>query len=282
MDRISCITVEADGISRWKDICGKQRNPNLMAELTQWFPTFDWFEEYSGRLNSNRRYRKHSKGWGEDFDGDFIFQVDRIPTDRHKITEFPDDLLRIDMVPQHVWNDVPDPIERKLRDEAGDRPVYEAFDLFTEQIHEDMPDHVRKLFYEAREVFDRNPTYDDVPDELSKPLREALPPELESLLRQLEDFVTDDHQAFAYMSFEDGRVVEIDMLDSHEDREHGFRISGPYRFWREFIEGDDDIVETVLAGDLQPKGEMPFLLEYTDALMEMGETAKRIDARYIF
>lgn len=266
----------------WKELCRLHRKRNLMAELTQWFPTFDWFEEYSENLNSNRRYRKSSKGWGEEFDGDFVFQIDRIPTDRHRIQEFPDDLLRLDMVPQHVWNDVPDPLERDLRSKAGDRPVYEVFDVMSEEMHEDMPDHIRNLLYQARELFDDNPTYDRVPDKISMPLREALPPELESLLRQLEEFVTDDHQAFAYMAFEDGRVVEIDMLDSPDERSHGFKLSGPYSFWREFIEGDDTIVETVLAGDLQPEGEMVFLLEYTDALVEMGETAKRIDARYIF
>ncbi|MFP4632406.1 MAG: hypothetical protein ACOCT0_01275 [Halobacteriota archaeon] len=248
----------------------------------EWFPTFEWFEEYRDSLASNRRFLDRSEGWGGGFDGDFVFQVNRVPTNRHTLSEFPDDLLLLESMPDWIWDDVPDDVERDVKEQAADSPVYEVFDIVEDETRERLPEELREVLEEAEELFDSDPTYDEVPDELSDRLREHLPVHLENLLGQLEEYVTDDHKVFAYMGFEDGRPVEIDMLGSADERDVGFVLKGPYGFWREFVDGDDDIVDTVLAGDLHPVGDMALLLEYTDAFLEMGETAQRVETRYIF
>ncbi|MDY6779510.1 MAG: hypothetical protein SV760_02970, partial [Halobacteria archaeon] len=64
------------------------------------------------------------------------------------------------------------------------------------------------------------------------------------------------------------------------EREAGFVLVGPYENWEEFV-GGEDIIEVVMSGDLEPRGDMTKLLEYSDAMQEMGETAGRLETRYL-
>lgn len=50
------------------------------------FPTNEWIEEWEEELSSNPDYQESSEGWGVDFNGNFIFQLeadDRLPEDRY-------------------------------------------------------------------------------------------------------------------------------------------------------------------------------------------------------
>lgn len=50
------------------------------------FPSDEWIQEWRERLNDNDEYAEKGEGWGDGFDGDFVFHVradDRLPEDRY-------------------------------------------------------------------------------------------------------------------------------------------------------------------------------------------------------
>ena len=46
------------------------------------FATKGWTEEYRKMINQNKEYKESAKGWGVGFNGDFIFQIEKIPVDK--------------------------------------------------------------------------------------------------------------------------------------------------------------------------------------------------------
>jgi len=46
------------------------------------FPTPEWLDAYVKKLNENEEMEKAGKGWGVDWNGDFIFQIDDLPLDK--------------------------------------------------------------------------------------------------------------------------------------------------------------------------------------------------------
>ena len=56
------------------------------------FPTPEWMEEYVKKLNDSKEMAESGKGWGVDFNGDFIFQINNLPVD--KIEKLPEGDLK--------------------------------------------------------------------------------------------------------------------------------------------------------------------------------------------
>ena len=56
------------------------------------FPTPEWLDEYVKCLNESKEMAESGKGWGVDFNGDFIFQIDDLPLD--KIEKLPEGGLK--------------------------------------------------------------------------------------------------------------------------------------------------------------------------------------------
>ncbi|MDY6779509.1 MAG: hypothetical protein SV760_02965, partial [Halobacteria archaeon] len=132
----------------------------------------------------------------------------------HHLGDLPDELIELRKMPDDIWDDVPDPIEEQVVEQVGDEPVYRMFSLVDDNVREALPDYLRELLIEAEELFDENPTYAEIPDELSDEIRSILPEHLDSLLYQLEEFVDEEGNVHAFMAIEDGEVIEIDVLDS--------------------------------------------------------------------
>lgn len=247
-----------------------------------WFPTLDWFKDYAGEINQNDGFQDKAEGWGEEFNGDFLFHVYDIPTDEHVLNELPDELLLLRRMPDEIWEDVPDDIEHQLLEQEGDKPVNEVFDHIDEELRAELPEWLRDVLEEAEDLFASYPTYDDVPDMLSDELRDVLPEHLRSLLHQLEEYVDDEGNVYAFLRLEDGRCTGVGVSDSPDEYDPGFVLRGKYDDWEEFVRNDDDIITTVMRGDLEPRGDMTLLLEYTDAFVEMGRTVSELETEYLF
>jgi hypothetical protein len=52
------------------------------------FPTPEWLEEYVKKLNESKELQEAGKGWGVGWNGDFIFQIDKLPVD--KVEQLPE------------------------------------------------------------------------------------------------------------------------------------------------------------------------------------------------
>lgn len=246
-----------------------------------WFPTVDWFEQFGRVLDRNERFGELAQGWGVGWNGDMIFHLTDVPIDRYRLNDLPPELIALDRMPADVWDRIPDDAERTLRERWGDEPVYAVFDELDDDLRSSIPEDVLDLLRDAEALFEKDPTYEEIPTVMSADIREILPEHLESLLQQMEDFVDEERNVYAYIAMNDGSVSEIDVLDDPQDRQAGFLLRGNYWHWEQFIEGVD-VVETVLRGELDPVGDMTRLLSYTDALQEMGDTAAAIETDYLF
>ena len=247
-----------------------------------WFPTLDWFKEYARAINANDSFYEEAQGWGEGFNGSFLFHVHNVPTDEHVINELPDELLLLRRMPDEIWEDVPDDIERQLLQQEGEKPVNEVFDHIGEELRAELPDWLRDVLEEAEELFASYPTYEDVPEMLSDDLRDVLPEHLEDLLHQLEEYVDDEGNVYAFLQLEDGKCTGVGVSDSPDDYEAGYVLRGEYDAWEGFVRNDADIITTVMRGNLEPRGDMTLLLEHTDAFVEMGETVDDVETEYLF
>lgn len=253
-------------------------NGTVMA----WFPTLQWFTEFGTEINKNDDFGEKAKGWGEEFNGNFLFHVHNLPTDEHTLSELPDELLLLRRMPEEIWEEVPDEIERQLLEQAGDKPVYDVFPYITDEIRRELPQWLHDVLTEAEELFEIDPCYDDVPENLSDELRSILPTHLSTLLYQLEEFTDDEGNVYAYLAIEDGKCKEVDVLDTPEERDYGYKVIGHYDSWESFIRNDKNIIEMVMRGELEPRGDITILLEYSDALNELGETVEYVETDYIF
>ena len=56
------------------------------------YPTPVWLEEYAKRLNESKDLAESGKGWGVDFNGDFIFVIQNIPVEKVDVEKLPEDL----------------------------------------------------------------------------------------------------------------------------------------------------------------------------------------------
>jgi len=249
-----------------------------------WFPTVEWYEEFRDEVNQNRRFRELIDDWGEEFNGDFMFELRDIPIDEYTLEDIPDEMLTVDKMPDEIWLDIPEALENEMKREEVYKPIYKAFPLIDDSVRAELNDDLLALLEESEALFAENPTYEEVPVMISDELRDFLPPHLESLLYQLENFVNDDRTAYAYMSIDDGEVKDAEPLRPSEadERDPGFHLYGDYDDWEYFMKTDETVIGVVMDERLTPIGEMLKLMEYSDALNEMGKTRHDVEARFIF
>jgi putative sterol carrier protein len=232
--------------------------------MTEWFPSHEWLDAYQTALNDNETYREASEGWGVDFDGDFIFEITDVP------------------VAETTTEDLPDDLSEGLRDNLESLSEERCEDLLA-----DAPSALNERMAD-REGTDRDrliaallaTSIGDAPDVTFPALREEYPEDLDNLLDQLERYVHDD-TIYAYVDLYDGECRETDVLEDPSARNPGFGLIGPYPHWRDLLEGAD-VMESIFSEDLELDGSTTTILPYADAAQELGDTAGRIDTRFLF
>lgn len=246
-----------------------------------WFPTEEWLKEYRRRLNENEEFARAAKGWGVDFNGDYIFEITDLPVDEYRVKDLPDELYELRKMPDSVWDGVPENVQNQMIDQMGDLPVYDLPDTLPDNIRQALPEDLQLLIDDLEKFFDENPTQKESPQKMTDRMRNSLSPDLEMLVSQLEHYVTDDNKVYSFVGLEDGRCTEAEVLTDPNSRQAGFVLRGPYENWVDLIEGMD-VVEAVMSGRLELDGDMQQILKYSEASQQMGDTAASIETDYIF
>jgi putative sterol carrier protein len=231
--------------------------------MTEWFPSREWLDEYQAALNNNETYQEASEDWGVDFEGDFIFEITDVPTETI-VGDLPEDLsgeLRgnleslSDERVEELLADAPSALEDRMDEQEGnDHERFVAAVLST--------------------------SIADAPEVSFPALREEYPDDLDNLLDQLEQYLHDG-TIYAYIDLYDGECRETDVLEDPEARDPGFAIIGPYSHWKDLLEGAD-VMESIFSEDLELDGSTTTILPYSEAAQELGDTAGRLDDRYLF
>ena len=231
--------------------------------MTEWFPSREWLDAYRAALNDNETYREASEGWAVDFAGDFVFEIADVPTET-TVADLPDELskalrenlesLSMERV-EELLDDAPSALEDRMAEQEGD-------------------DHERLV------AAVMGTSIAGAPDVTFPALREAYPADLGNLLNQLERYVHED-TIHAYIDLYDGECRETDVLEDPAARDPGFRIVGPYGNWKDLLEGAD-VMESIFSEELELDGSTTTILPYSEAAQELGDTAGRVESRYLF
>ncbi len=233
--------------------------------MTRWFPSEEWLAAYQERLNANEDYIESSDGWGEEFLGSFIFEINGLPLSETTIGELPDELT----APfRTALTDASDARITTLRENAPP-----ALDQRVAEADGETP---RDRLIAA--LFDTEIA--NAPAVVSPELRVELPDDLENLLDQLDKYAQND-TVYAYLDLEDGRCNEATVLEDPESSTAGFVLSAQYQQWIELIDGAD-VIEAVMSRDMSLDGDITNIIIYPEAAQEMGDTAGRLETTFLF
>lgn len=231
--------------------------------MAEWFPSREWLHTYRAALNNNETYREASEGWGVDFDGDFVFEITDIPTGT-TIADLPEDLS----------GEFRENLE-SLSDERVDELLTDAPSALEDRMAEQDGDDHERLVAAVLST-----SIADISEVTFSALREEYPADLDNLLDQLEQYLNDG-TIYAYIDLYDGECLETTVLQDPEARDPGFAIIGPYPHWKNLLEGAD-VMESIFSEDLELDGSTTTILPYSEAAQELGDTAGRVDDRYLF
>lgn len=83
-----------------------------------------------------------------------------------------------------------------------------------------------------------------------------------------------------FVGLEDGDCTGVHEVDSLEDVDYGFELSGPYGNWQEVVRGEMGAIEGIMGGDFELDGDLNKLLEYQDAATTFVETCSEIETTF--
>ncbi|MFB6166565.1 MAG: SCP2 sterol-binding domain-containing protein [Haloarculaceae archaeon] len=86
------------------------------------------------------------------------------------------------------------------------------------------------------------------------------------------------HVGLAFVGLEDGECTEARLIESADEVEEGFQLTGPYDNWVELIRGNIGAVDGMMSGKFELDGDMQKILQYTDAATRLTEDAGSVDA----
>ena len=103
---------------------------------------------------------------------------------------------------------------------------------------------------------------------------DALPADIEE---ELETYV-DGGTGQAFVGLEDGECTEAYLIESADEVEEGFVLTGTYDNWVELIRGNIGAVDGLMSGKFELDGDMQKVLQYSDAATLLTEDAGKVDA----
>lgn len=94
------------------------------------------------------------------------------------------------------------------------------------------------------------------------------------------DDTYDGEPLYLYLELRDGECLQTAVLDDPDEVAHGYALKGSYGDWKQIIQGEVDIVSSVMDGTLNVDGSKMQAMRYQKALVEMGETAARVETEF--
>jgi putative sterol carrier protein len=234
-----------------------------------YFPTPEWLKEYEKRLNQDKELEEMGKGWGVDWNGDFIFQLNNLPLDKTRVGDLPKELLE----------GMPEDMLESMKDETLDRvsrgmKVMMDPDGITAETIESMPE-LADLVSSLPERYS-----EDMTSLLKIP--EELPEYLMHLVEVVNEYITEDGTVYSFVGLKDGKCTGAELISSPEDREHGFVLEGDYADWKALISGELAIVKAVMSGTFKLHGDLSKVMRHIRAAVRMAQIASDIHSESLF
>jgi len=235
-------------------------------DYDEYWPTTTWLEKYKEDLTGSEELSRVMGGWGQGFNGDFVFEINNLPIEDNEVRDLPEEVWTaldkgIRQLPEAVLETVLEDAPQAVQDGIAEREG-------------PLPDRAANELLETKII--------NAPDKTWDGLRRVMPDVLEFLLEQLEENVTDEGHVYAWIGLEDGDCTGVDTLMDLEERDKGFVLTGEYEQWVRLVTSDLDVVEGIMSGELELDGDMQKILQYADAALMMTDIASATDKRFLF
>jgi putative sterol carrier protein len=234
--------------------------------IEEYFPTEPWLETYGQQLDNSDRLSQTGSGWGVGWEGGMVFNIQNVPLSDRTIADLPEELVAL--------------IEDTI-DSLSDDRVEEIIAAAPEDVRADIEARSGTLREQARAELLETPL-DESSERMWSELEDEIPPILLELIEQTEAHIVDGSTVFTYLGLHDGGCPEVDILTSLDDREYGFAITGDYEQWKALVNGDANVINQIMSGDMEVDGDMQKILQYSDAAVVMTETSAEMDSCFLF
>ncbi|MFB6282337.1 MAG: SCP2 sterol-binding domain-containing protein [Halobacteria archaeon] len=108
----------------------------------------------------------------------------------------------------------------------------------------------------------------------------TIEPDNEALKEEFEDRVSDKGDIHYYVGLEAGECTEVYPVQNPSDEEYGFEIVGPFSNWEALTRGEIGAIDGLMSGKFELNGNMQQVMQYSDAAVNMVETASDIETEY--
>lgn len=239
---------------------------SVQYELAHYWPTTAWLDNYQQALTDSEDLSTTMSGWGAGWNGDYVFEIKNLPIHDNQVQDLPEEVWTalnqgIRQLPEDtleiVLEDAPEDVKANIEAREGPLPERAANELLETSIA-------------------------DSPDRVWPGLRRVMPDILDDLLDELENNVSEEGHVYAWIGLEDGDCYGTETLDSVDEREKGFVLTGEYQQWVDLVTGELDVVEGIMSGELELDGDMQKVLQYADGALEMTEIASETEKRFLF
>jgi hypothetical protein len=109
--------------------------------------------------------------------------------------------------------------------------------------------------------------------------RDAMP---EDLIADLDAYVkesdSEGYVGYAFVALEAGNCPEARLIESPDEVDEGFVLSGTYDTWVDLIKGNIGAVDGMMSGKFDLEGDMQKVLQYTDSATRLTDIAGGVDA----
>ncbi|MFW6448939.1 MAG: SCP2 sterol-binding domain-containing protein [Halobacteriota archaeon] len=95
---------------------------------------------------------------------------------------------------------------------------------------------------------------------------------------EADDAFDETHHYF--VGLEGGECTAAQRVDDPDEVDHAFRLTGTYTSWKELSRGEIGAIAGILRGKFELIGDRMQVLQYSDAAVEMVETATELDTEY--
>jgi putative sterol carrier protein len=234
--------------------------------IEQYFPTEPWLEQYGAAIDNSDAYAEHSAGWGVDFDGSFVFQIEDVPIESTTIADLPPELT--DAVDDELSTITDDRLNELLAEAPAD---------VRESVESRSGSPGERIAAEFKQM-----TMAELSERTWPELRAELPEIVDDLIAQLEENMADDGTIYAYLELYDGECKGVDTMLDPDDREYGFRLIGGYEKWTKLVRGEGDVINMLMSGEFEIDGDMQKILQYSEAAVDLAEVSGDVESRFLF
>lgn len=234
--------------------------------LDEYWPTEPWLEVYREAMDESDRLEETGEGWGVGWDGGMVFDIKGLPVDERTVGDLPDEVVAA----------LEDAFE-SISDDRAQELVESAPDGIREDVEARSGSPSEALLAEILET-----PLGDAPDRTWDELESEYPQLVVDLMEQLEENVVEGDTVYAFLDLYDGGCREVEILQSLEDRDHGFVITGDYGHWKDLVSADADVINLIMSGDMEVDGDMQKILQYSDAAVVLTEIAGETESRFLF